>query len=56
MTKKHTPKVGQFAWHVDGLDPRQVAEVSADGKRIKIHIGTLITDWVPASNYRFTEA
>jgi len=50
------PTVGQLAWHVDGLDPRPVAEVSTDGKKIKISIGDHITPWVPAGNYTYTEA
>lgn len=44
---------GNVAWHKGGLDPREVVEVSDDGKRIKIRIGTLVTDWLPAKNYTY---
>jgi len=53
---KRKPHVGDMAWHKRGLDPRPVEEVSEDGKQIKIRIMTLVTDWLPAKNYRFTEA
>ena len=42
-----------MAWHKGGLDPREVVEVSDDGKRIKIRIWTLVTDWLPAKNYTY---
>jgi hypothetical protein len=47
------PTVGHMAWHKGGLDPREVVEVSDDGKRIKIRIWTLVTDWLPAKNYTY---
>ena len=56
MTARN-PQVGDMADHKSGsLDPRPVAEVSEDGKQIKIAIGTLITDWLPAKNYTYKEA
>lgn len=54
MSKK--PEVGQWADHKSGtLDPRPVAEVSEDGTQVKLRIHTLVSDWVPAKNYRFKE-
>lgn len=50
------PIVGQMAWSRAGLDPRPVAEVSEDGKEIRLNILGLITEWVPAFNYHFKEA
>lgn len=50
------PVVGQMAWSRAGLDPRPVAEVSEDGKQIRLDILGLITEWVPAYNYHFKEA
>lgn len=51
------PEVGDLADHKTRLlDPRPVAEVSADGKRIRLAIGNVLTEWVPASNYTFTRA
>lgn len=52
-----TPKVGQWADHKNRqLDPREVAEVSENGKKIRLQIGTIVTDWVPAKNYDYLEA
>lgn len=51
------PRVGQSADHKSrSLDPRPVAEVSDDGKMIRLQIGTILTDWVPASNYTYKDA
>jgi hypothetical protein len=47
---------GDLAWRADGsLDPRPV-ETVLDGspKRITLKIGTVVTDPIPASLYRFT--
>lgn len=53
---KKTPKVGAWALHVGGhLDSREVVEVSENKKAIKLRIGTLVTDWLPASNYEYRE-
>lgn len=53
---RRKPRVGDWADHKSGtLDPRPVAEVSEDGKQIKIKIHTLVTDWLPASNYTYKE-
>lgn len=55
MSKKiKTPVIGAMAWHKSGLDPREVVEVSPDGKGIRIFIITRESDWLPASNYDFT--
>lgn len=50
------PVVGAMADHkFRDLDPRPVAEVSADGNLVRLDIlGTKTEDWFPASNYRFT--
>lgn len=50
------PHVGDLADHRSGqLDPRPVAEVSPDGRRIRLSIfGTPMEEWVPARNYRFS--
>jgi hypothetical protein len=55
---KHSkkPAVGKIAWHKWGLDPRLVAEVSDDGKFIRLNIFGHITPFVPAKNYTYTEA
>lgn len=46
-------KVGDLADHRSGtLDPRPVEEVSEDGKSIRLRIGTIVTDWLPAKNYK----
>ncbi|AWN04706.1 hypothetical protein HOT29_gp088 [Microbacterium phage Squash] len=51
-----TPKVGAWALHVGGhLDSREVVEVSKNKRAIKLRIGTLVTDWLPASNYEYRE-
>lgn len=51
------PRVGDFADHKSRtLDPRPVAEVSDDGKKVRLQIGTVVTDWIPAKNYTFKEA
>lgn len=50
---KRKPHVGDMAWHKGGLDPRPVAEVSENGKQVRLQIHTLVTDWVPARNYVF---
>jgi len=51
---RRTPKVGDRALHVGNhLDSRPVAEVSDDHTQIRLQIGTLITDWLPASNYAY---
>lgn len=50
------PRVGQWAWSRDGLNPPPVAEVSEDGKQIRLDIYGHITDWVPAYNYHFKDA
>ena len=55
MMAKRKPQVGDMAWHKGGLDPRPVAEVSGDGKKVRLTIHTIVTDWVPASNYDFEE-
>lgn len=34
------------------LDSRPVESVSLDGKMIRLRIGTIVTDPVPAANYR----
>lgn len=47
------PIVGATAWHKGGLDPRPVEEVSEDGKRIRLRIFSLVTDWLPAKNYTY---
>lgn len=52
---RETPTVGYAAWHKEGLDPREVVEVSEDQKAIKIRIGTVVTDWLPAENYTYVE-
>lgn len=49
-----TPVVGALAWHKNGLDPREVVDVSPDGKGIRIFILTSKSDWLPASNYDFS--
>lgn len=53
-----TPKVGQWADHKSGsLDPRPVAEVSEDGKQIRLLFwGNPSEQWFPAKNYTYTEA
>lgn len=49
-----TPAVDSWALHKSGdLDSRPVAEVSEDGTQIKLRIHTLVTDWMPASNYEY---
>lgn len=45
-----------MAWHKGGLDPREVAEVSDDSRSIRIIIGTLVTDWLPAKNYTYVRS
>ncbi len=56
MVTTRKPHVGDMADHKSGdLDPRPVAEVSKDGKKIRLQIHTLITDWLPASNYTYKE-
>lgn len=51
---KRTPHVGDMAEHVNGrLDPREVVEVTDDGKWVKLFILTAATDWLLASNYTF---
>lgn len=49
------PKIGDIATRRDSeLDPRAVADVSADGSMIRLRIGgTHITDEVPADLYTF---
>lgn len=50
------PQVGDWACHKSNVvDPRRVAEVSADGKKIKLHIGDLTTSWLSADYYHFKE-
>lgn len=50
--RRRKPRVGDRALHVGNhLDSRPVAEVSDDRTQIRLQIGTLITDWLPASNY-----
>lgn len=57
MVKNRKPQVGDRADHKSrSLDPRPVAEVSEDGKQIRLQIGTIITDWLPARNYDYKEA
>lgn len=51
----NTPTADAIAWHRGGLDPRRVAEVSEDGTKIKLDILGLISDWLPARNYRYEE-
>ena len=51
---KRKPHVGDIAHHPT-LDSREVAEVSEDGKQIKLLLFTIVTDWLPAKNYRYTE-
>lgn len=50
------PHVGDSADHKSRtLDPRPVADVSEDGKWIRLQIHTLVTDWLPAKNYTYKE-
>ena len=49
------PQVGYIAWHKGGLDPRPVAEVSKGREMIRLDILGIITDWLPADNYTYTE-
>lgn len=45
-------QVGDRADHKMGhLDPRPVAEVSENRRWIRLQIGTLVTDWIPSTNY-----
>ena len=47
-------EAGDIAHHLGQLDPREVAEVSADKQQIKLKIGARITDWIRRRNYTFT--
>lgn len=47
------PVRGAWAFHIEGLDPRKVYAVSPDLKQIQLEIGSIITPWLRASNYRF---
>lgn len=52
VTRK--PQVGDLADHKSrSLDPRPVAAVHEGGALIKIKIGDLISDWLPAENYTY---
>ena len=50
-----TPQVGDIADHkTRGLDPREVARVSEDGKRVWLNFFGGEGGPYPASNYTFT--
>lgn len=56
MEHDNTPAVGDQALHKTmNLDSRPVAEVSDDGKMIKLRIGHVVTPWIPARNYTYTK-
>lgn len=49
----HTkPKIGDRAWHKDGLDPREVIRI--EGKYIGLRIGNTEAWPCPAKNYTYT--
>lgn len=51
---KRKPHVGDMADHKSGeLDPRPVAEVSEDGRNVRLQIGSTRTPWLQADNYDF---
>lgn len=51
MAQRNPFQPGDLADHKSGqLDPRPVESV--EGEFIRLRIGTLVTDPVPASNYR----
>lgn len=51
------PEVGDRALYRRGhLDSRPVAEVSEDGRRVRLDIMGYVTNWVPSSDYRFIKA
>jgi len=50
------PKVGDWAYHKSGFDPREVIEVSEDSTQIRLDILGVETPWLDTVNYNFSEA
>ena len=52
---RRKPQVGDLALHVDGLDGREVAKVSEDGREVWLYFLTPDKPYgpFPARNYRF---
>lgn len=56
--RRRQPQVGDLAWHVDGLDPREVTKVEGSGRNKAIWIrliGPEPLGPLPAANYTFTK-
>lgn len=51
--RSRKPVIGAMAWHVDGLDPREVVDVDRAGRRVRLNILGIATDWLPAENYTY---